>query len=75
MAAIHNPPENARYADDNLFVLTDTIFVDNYDETFRICLLGDFNARTANLPDSEQDDAFEKLLDMCKHLGFNNVNG
>ena len=59
MAAIYNPPENSRYADDNLFAFIEQVVLDNYDETFSIFLLGDFNAHTANLPDSVQDDAFE----------------
>ena len=61
MAAIYNSPENSRYADDNLFDFIEKVVLDNYDETCSICLLGDFNARTANLPDSVQDYSFENL--------------
>ena len=61
MAAIYNPPENSRYADDNLFDFKEKVVLDNDDKTCSICLLGDFNARTANLPDSVQDDSFENL--------------
>ena len=61
MAAIYNPPENSRFADDNLFDFIEKVVLDNYAETCSICLLGDFNARTANLPDSVQDDSFENL--------------
>ena len=57
MAVIYNPHENSRYADDNSFDFIEKIVLDYYDETFSICLLGDFNARTASLPDSVQDDA------------------
>ena len=35
--------------------------MNNYDETCSICLLGDFNARTASLPDSAQYDALGNL--------------
>ena len=52
MAAIYNPPENSRYADDNLFDFIEQVVLFNYDETFSTCLLGDFNAHTANLSDS-----------------------
>ena len=61
MAAIYNPPKKSRYADDYLFDFIEKVVLDNYDETCSICLLGDFNARTANLPDSVQDDSFENL--------------
>ena len=61
MAAIYNPPENSRYADDNLFYFIEKVVLDNYDETCSICLFGDLNARTANLSDSVQDDALKNV--------------
>ena len=70
MAAIYNPPENSRYADDNLFDFIEKVVLDNYDETCSICLLGYFNARTAKLPDSVQDDSFENWI--IKNLSHHN---
>ena len=51
MAAIYNPPENSSYADDKLFYFIEKVVLDNYD----------FNACTASLSDSVQDDALENL--------------
>ena len=63
IGVIYNPPEGSPYADPTVFDFIKESIADikGKDESTDICLMGDFNARTANLSDIMDNDE-EKIL-------------
>ena len=58
IGVIYNPPEGSPYADPTVFDFIEETIADikGKDESTDICLMGDFNARTANLSDIMDND-------------------
>ena len=50
LLCIYIPPEGSRYYDVNAFAEIESVIIDNREDN-EILVLGDFNARTANVPD------------------------
>ena len=66
IGVIYNPPEGSPYADPTVFDFLEETIADikGKDESTDICLMGDFNARTAKLSDIMDNDDDLDVLNM-----------
>ena len=50
------PPEGSEYVSEDVFDVIQEDLIEINTRNLPVCLIGDFNARTASVPDFEEDD-------------------